>query len=393
MTPAKDASKIVREQIFRPQRPPQPPKPAPVLSGLPPVDTKMVLVVDRKLLQRIFHWGVVLAFFAGLIWLLPRVTPVLSMLATALLLTAVLDPLVTFLENRDVPRLTGILFVFVLLILLSVILVRLLAPVISQEIASLGTATDAQATAQIIDRLKTDLAGKIPLLRLPAIDEKIGPQLQGMLASFMQNAFDFMLGLLSAAPNAVLVAFMVFFLLKDGRRLKKALIAGVPNRYFEMALLIIHKMTEQLSRYLQGQMVVAAAVAALSILALYLLQVPYFFFIGILAGIANIIPYFGPIVGAVPAIAIALIHTGSFNLVLAIVIAFAAIQLIENIFISPYVTARSVELHPLAIIVVILLGGSLLGMWGMLLAVPVASIMKVTVQLIVWGVKNYRLSD
>lgn len=392
MTPAKDAAKIAREPIFWPQRP-QPPKTAPVLSGLPPVDTKMVLVVDRKLLRRIFHWGVALAFFAGLIWLLPRVTPVLSMLATALLLTAVLDPLVTFLENRDVPRLTGILSVFVLLILLSVILVRILAPVISQEIASLGAATDAQASVEIINRLKTDLADKIPLLRIPAIDEKLGPQLQGMLAHFMQNAFDFMLGLFSAAPNAVLVAFMVFFLLKDGRRLKKVLIAGVPNRYFEMALLILHKMTEQLSRYLQGQMVVAAAVAALSILALYLLQVPYFFFIGILAGIANIIPYFGPIVGAVPAIAIALIHTGSFNLVLAIVIAFAAIQLIENIFISPYVTARSVELHPLAIIVVILVGGSLLGMWGMLLAVPVASIMKVTVQLIVWGVRNYRLSD
>ncbi len=392
MTPAKDASKIAQEPVFRPQRP-KPPRVAPVLSSPPPADTKFVLVVDRKLLRRIFHWGVVLAVLAGLIWLLPRVTPVLSMLATALLLTAVLNPLVTFLENRDVPRLTSILSVFVLLILLSVILVRLLAPVISQEIESLGAATDAQASVEIIDRLKSDLADKIPLLRIPAIDEKLGPQLQGMLAHFMQNAFDFMLGLFSAVPNAVLVAFMVFFLLKDGRRLKKTLIAGVPNRYFEMALLIFHKMTEQLSRYLQGQMVVAAAVAALSILALYLLQVPYFFFIGILAGIANIIPYFGPIVGAVPAIAIALIHTGSFNLVLAIVIAFAAIQLIENIFISPYVTARSVELHPLAIIIVILIGGSLLGMWGMLLAVPAASIMKVTVQLIVWGVKNYRLDE
>lgn len=396
MTPVKDASNPAREQIFRPQKP-QAPKPSPVpataLPGLPPADTRMALVLDRKLLRRAFHLSVVLATLAGLIWLLPRVSPVLSMLATALLLTAVLDPIVTFLENRDVPRLSGILLVFTLLILVSVILVRLLAPVISQEIQSLGAATDAQALGQIIDRLKAGLAEQIPLLRIPSIDEKLGLQLQTMLTNFMQNAFDFMLGLLSAAPNAVLVAFMVFFLLKDGSRLKKALIASVPNRYFEMALLIIHKMIEQLSRYLQGQMIVAAAVAALSILALYLLHVPYFFFIGVLAGIANVIPYFGPIVGAVPAIFIALVHTGSFNLVLAIVIAFAAIQLIENIFISPYVTARSVELHPLAIIVVILIGGSLLGMWGMLLAVPVASILKVTVQLIVWGVKNYRLSD
>lgn len=392
MMSVKTAGKPPRESRFRPLRSSLTAEP-PVLTGLPAADTKIVLVLDRKLLRRAARGVLLLAVLAALVWLLPRITPVLSMLATALLLTTVLDPLVTFLENRDIPRATAVTFVLVLSLLVGLILIRLLVPVISQEVQSLSVAMDASALDQIIARLRGELAGKIPLLRLEAVDQKITAQLQSLVAGFMQNAFDFMLGLLSAAPNAVLIAFMVFFLLKDGRPLKKALIAGVPNRYFEMALLITHKMTEQLSRYLQGQLIVAAAVAGLSVLALYLLHVPYFFFIGVLAGLANVIPYFGPIVGAVPAIIIALVHTGSLNLVLAIVIAFAAIQLIENIFISPYVTARSVELHPLAIIVVILIGGSLLGMWGMLLAVPVASIIKVTAELVLWGVKNYHLSD
>ncbi|MDZ7266828.1 MAG: AI-2E family transporter [candidate division KSB1 bacterium] len=389
---AKTAGKTPRAARFQPLHAPPSGAP-PLLAGLPAADTKIVLVLDRKLLRRAARTMLLLAVLAGLVWLLPRITPVLTMLTTALLLTTALDPLVTFLENRDLPRTTAVVFVLLLALLVGLILIRLLVPVISQEVQSLAAAMDAKAFEQIITRLKGELAGKIPLLRLQAIDEKMTAQLQSLVAGFLQNAFAFMLGLLSAAPNAVLVAFMVFFLLKDGRPLKKALIASVPNRYFEMALLITHKMTEQLSRYLQGQLLVAAAVAGLSVLALYLLQVPYYFFIGVLAGLANVIPYFGPIVGAVPAILMALLHTGSLNLVLAIVIAFATIQLIENIFISPYITARSVELHPLAILVVILIGGSLLGMWGMLLAVPVASLMKVTAELLIWGVRNYRLSD
>ncbi len=161
--------------------------------------------------------------------------------------------------------------------------------------------------------------------------------------------------------------------------MKKTVVSWVPNRYFEMTLIILHKTGTQLGRYIRGQLLVASIVGSLSIFALYLLEIKYAFFIGAMAGLANMIPYFGPIVGAVPAIIMALIHNdGSLEIVAVVAVAFATIQLFENIFVSPFIVSKSVELHPLTVIIVILIGGQLVGIFGMLLAVPTASIIKVT---------------
>ncbi|NOZ56314.1 MAG: AI-2E family transporter, partial [Calditrichaeota bacterium] len=176
------------------------------------------------------------------------------------------------------------------------------------------------------------------------------------------------------------VAFITFFLLKDGNRMKKAIISQVPNRHFELALSLSYRISQQVSRYVRGQFVVAMIVGLLSIFALYLLHIRYYIFIGALAGLANMIPYFGPIVGAVPAIVVALIDTGSIQPVIGIAVAFATIQLIDNVLISPTVVSKSVDLHPLVVAVVVLAGGTLGGLAGMLFAVPIAGSVKVTIE-------------
>jgi len=147
----------------------------------------------------------------------------------------------------------------------------------------------------------------------------------------------------------------------------------------------------QLGGYIRGQLIDAFLVGLLSILALYLLDVPYYILIGSLAGLANLIPYFGPIVGAVPAVVVSMMHNPSFSIVLWIALAFAIVQLIDNILISPLVVARSVNIHPLVVIVVVLIGERLLGILGMLLAVPVTAIANVIIRETIWIFRNYRL--
>ncbi|HHM24365.1 MAG TPA: AI-2E family transporter, partial [Bacteroidetes bacterium] len=129
----------------------------------------------------------------------------------------------------------------------------------------------------------------------------------------------------------------------------------------------------------------------LSIIALYLLDIPYYILIGSIAGLANLIPYFGPIVGAVPAIIASLMHNPSLTPILWIAVAFAVVQLIDNVLISPLVVAKSVNIHPLVVIVVIFIGEQLLGLMGMLLAVPITAILKVMIQETIWSFKHYRL--
>jgi predicted PurR-regulated permease PerM len=177
------------------------------------------------------------------------------------------------------------------------------------------------------------------------------------------------------------------------------MISKVPNKYFELSLNILHKVENQVGKYIQGQAIDALIVGLLSTLGLFLINlrfdnpVPYFVFIGMLAGLANMIPYVGPVVGAIPALATAILNNpDNLGLVLLwIVIMFVLVQAIDNAFVSPLVVSKSVNMHPLVVIVVVIIGGKIAGAIGMLFAVPLTSIVKVTLSQVIWGLKNYSL--
>ncbi len=221
---------------------------------------------------------------------------------------------------------------------------------------------------------------------------EIGVNLLNSLGEFFKNVGAFL-------ASMVIVPVITFFLIKDSRRFKRAVISKVPNRYFELSLNILHKVENQVGKYIQGQAIDALIVGLLSTLGLFLINlrfdnpVPYFVFIGMLAGLANMIPYVGPVVGAVPALATAILNNPeNLGLVLLwIVIMFVLVQAIDNAFVSPLVVSKSVNMHPLVVIVVVIIGGNIAGAIGMLFAVPLTGIVKVTLSQVIWGLKNYGL--
>lgn len=208
--------------------------------------------------------------------------------------------------------------------------------------------------------------------------------ISGQIVAFIPN-------MVSIIMAIVIIPFVAFFLLKDGREMKKLFVSHVPNRYFEMTLNVLHKIDMQLGGYLRGQFIEAFVIASLSVIALAILQVKYFTIIGIVAGLANMVPYVGPVAGAVPAIIVTLANGDDFIKLLYIVIAFAIVQLIDNILVQPLVLSRSVNLHPLIIVFAVLIGGQFFGLLGMLLAVPSAGIIKVTFMEIYNAVRKYHL--
>ncbi|MCH8956852.1 AI-2E family transporter [candidate division KSB1 bacterium] len=326
--------------------------------------------------------------FVALLILIPILQSVVTILIIAFFLALILNPIVNFIENRGIARLLASVLVFAMIIFLGGVGFKFLAPRITNEIKQLSSGLNEQSPGETLQKLQENLGDKIPFLSNPMIQKELKKKIDDLV----KKSFSMVVNVLSAVVSIIMLAFITFFLLKDGRRMKKTVVSWVPNRYFEMTLIILHKTGTQLGRYIRGQLLVASIVGSLSIFALYLLEIKYAFFIGAMAGLANMIPYFGPIVGAVPAIIMALIHNdGSLEIVAVVAVAFATIQLFENIFVSPFIVSKSVELHPLTVIIVILIGGQLVGIFGMLLAVPTASIIKVTAQELHWGLKNYRM--
>ncbi len=349
--------------------------------------SSLTIQFKPKAIRKIAIWAGALLAFVGLLVILPPLKSVLIILVIALFAAMLLNPVVDFFENRGINRLLAVVLVFTVIVFLIAVGIEFLAPVVSHEVEQMSAALQGQSSDQMIGKFQKSLAKAIPLLANPMFQN----ELKGQLDALLQKSLSLLLGMLSAVVDMVMLGFITFFFLKDGRRMKKAVVSWVPNRYFEMALIILHKTAQRLGSYLRGQLLVAAIVGALSITALYLLGIRYYFFIGVMAGMANMIPYFGPLVGAIPAMIIALWDSGAIGPVAAVAVAFASIQLFENIFISPFIVSKSVELHPLTVIIVILIGGQLLGIFGMLMAVPIASIIKVTAKELYWGFKNYRI--
>ncbi len=189
-----------------------------------------------------------------------------------------------------------------------------------------------------------------------------------------------------------IIPFVTFFMLSESHTASKNLIRRIPNKYFEMSLNVVYKIRRDLIGYLRGWIMDSVVIGLLSMIGLYLIGVDYPILIGAIAGAANLIPYLGPVVGAVPAFLVSVTQYGDFRMLVPIAVLTLAIQAIDNVIVQPIAFAKSVDMHPLTVILVLIIGNELMGVIGMLVAIPIATILKVSALETYWGLKNYRIT-
>ncbi len=197
---------------------------------------------------------------------------------------------------------------------------------------------------------------------------------------------------ISILPLFMFVPFFTFFLLLESRSIKKYLISLVPNRYFEVSLNFIYRIDNQLGRYLGGMIIECVIIGILSATGLYILNVNYFLFIGIVAGIVNVVPYLGPLIGSSLAIIVVLLESGNITDVFQVLILFVAIRLIDDLLIIPLVISRAVKVHPVIVLLAILVGEYLMGIIGMVLAVPIYEVTRIILKEIQGIIYRHRLT-
>ncbi len=346
-----------------------------------------------RIFWRFFLIVLVISF---IVILFPYVKDVLIMFIIAWLLSVLLSPVVDFLESKGLKRGWAILIVMILILALVGFSFSLIIPGIIRTVEAMTSKLQSDVITEFSMKIEAFFEKNFNNAELArnvtARLNEIGVNLLNSLGEFFKNVGAFL-------ASMVIVPVITFFLIKDSRRFKRAVISKVPNKYFELSLNILHKVENQVGKYIQGQAIDALIVGLLSTLGLFLINlrfdnpVPYFVFIGMLAGLANMIPYVGPVVGAVPALATAILNNPeNLGLVLLwIVIMFVLVQAIDNAFVSPLVVSKSVNMHPLVVIVVVIIGGNIAGAIGMLFAVPLTGIVKVTLSQVIWGLKNYGL--
>lgn len=316
------------------------------------------------------------------------ISNIVKLVIIAALLAYVLDPLASFLESRGMSRTAATISIFLLLIAVVGISYIMFLPILSEEISTLKVGFSSEKAELMISRFENFLISKLSFLAIKDLD--LLNRVHVITAKIGDWMFTHIIDAASVILSIILIPFIVFFLIKDGRRFKKEFVSIVPNRYFELSLYVLHKINIQVGNYLRGQVLDATIVGILATCAMWLLGVKYFFVIGVFAGIANIIPYFGPITGATIAVIVSILQTGSFNLAFYVIVAFTIIKLIDDTIILPVVMSKSVRINPLTVLLAIMIGGKLFGILGMLLSVPVAGFMKVIINESIINYRRYR---
>ena len=198
-------------------------------------------------------------------------------------------------------------------------------------------------------------------------------------------------GMATVVASVVATFFMVAYMLIDAPRLRNLILLFYPAEKRGDKQRMLHRMGRRMSSWLSGQMILAAIMGVSTFVWLLVLRLPYALPLAILATFGEMVPVIGPILGTTPALVIAILHS-RWQFWAMLVFALVA-QKLENLFIAPRVMSRKVSISPLAIFIAFLMGASLLGIAGAILAVPVAAIVQVAFDEAFVSRRERRLDD
>ena len=174
-----------------------------------------------------------------------------------------------------------------------------------------------------------------------------------------------------------IIPVLVFYFLKDYTSMKNSIQSIVPAKYNQKIETTLNAIDESLGGYVRGQLIISSAVIFVTYVIYHTIQLKYALVLAVVMGLMNVIPYFGPIIGTVPAVLIAM--TTSWKLVIIVLITTIIVQLLESSLLSPYIMGKSVKIHPVLIILTLLIGAELGGIIGMVIAVPTITILRAIV--------------
>jgi predicted PurR-regulated permease PerM len=200
---------------------------------------------------------------------------------------------------------------------------------------------------------------------------------EGRLERLLSTVLTSMVNILNSIFVIAIIPFIAFYMLKDIKVLKKAAWYLTPRKWRHQGILFLRDVNESLGSYIRGQLLVCVIIGSVSTVLFWFIDMKYPLLLGFIIGVTNVIPYFGPVIGAVPAVIIA--ATVSMKMVIFIVIIIFGLQFLEGNILSPLIVGKSLHMHPLMIMLALLAGGEVSGVVGLILAVPILAIVKVAI--------------
>lgn len=300
------------------------------------------------------------------------VRDVLVILFFAIIIASAVSPFANWLEQRKIPRLLGVLILYLTVFGLLVFLLSLLVPVISFELGQL-----TQALPGFISNISGALEKAQQTTTTRYFD--FFSEIQNLLDSFSQflqvssgSALNLIVNTFGGILSffAIIVISFYFSVMKEG-------VAGfirsvLPTKYEDYIIGLWKRAERKVGRWLQGQLLLALSVGLLVFVGLSLINIKYALLLGIIAMILEIVPIVGPVISAIPGVILAFAQSPMLGI--WVIVFYVAVQQVESHILTPLVLGKTLGLNPVTVIIALLVGGTLAGIIGILLSVPVAVI-------------------
>lgn len=311
------------------------------------------------------------------------VSNLLMPLVIALLLYYLLDPVVDLLEKWKIKRIFGVTILYAVIIAILVLGIGSLLPLLRDQVVSF-----VENFPDFIDSVVESVTGWLSTLPFGTEIETFIEEGENFLSEIPNNMNQYLSDGLSGLTSVVsgvtnfvvtLVTFpiILFFMLKDEQKFFNAVLGGVPPKWREDILRVSSEVNTQVGAYVKGQLIIASSIGVMMFIGFTIIGLDYSGVLAIIAGFTSIIPYLGPTLAFLPALVIALMD--SWWMVVQLLIVWAVVQFVDGNLIEPNVMGRQLSVHPLTIVIVLLVMGDLLGLFGLILGVPIYAILKVIV--------------
>ncbi|UOQ44462.1 AI-2E family transporter [Halobacillus salinarum] len=305
-----------------------------------------------------------------------------------------LRPIISLMESWGIKRIWGILITLVLVAGLITFLVVLIIPFLEKQFVSLSEELPdylKQLISSIDEWLRSSIFSSYYSSLFEDVDSILN-QLPENLSSYAAQTVEGITNIISTVTSVVIalvtLPFILFYLLKDDRKLPEMILRIFPPKARPELSSVFKGIDHQLSAYIQGQIIVSFCIGVMMYIGFVIIGLDYALLLAAIASVTSIVPYLGPTIAITPALIIAIVTSPFMLLKLAVV--WTIVQLLEGKFISPQIMGKSLHIHPVTIIFVLLTAGHLFGVVGIILAIPGYAIFKVLIShLFYWFQRRY----
>lgn len=377
------------------------------------IDGKKRINIDLRLITKIFL-GILIFYLINIIFnKFPILGYTLSSVIIAIIFAYIIDPIVNYLERKGVKRQFGVIIVYISVILIFGILIVSVIPKTINEISNLLTSLPAMVDTLIreVNNFASNVFAKFNIelpenfinvyketnpkvngnVETPQIVSDILDSIkatindlivkaQGSLMGSLSNVLSKVYGFLTSAFRLILIIIFSFYFSVDKERFLLKVKKAIPNKYREDISYLTSNIDTALQQFIRGRMLMAIFVGLITMAYLLVLRVDFAIIIGLITCVADIIPYIGPFLGCAPAVLFAFMD--SPMKALWVLILFVIVQWVENNILAPKLIGDSTGLNPLVILISIIIGGGIFGVWGMVISVPLMSIIFILVDFI-----------